>query len=61
MNKCEDITWEPECITCYWAYRICWENHQKIGCKAQGRKYVPNWWMVEREFINDISEWEVDK
>jgi len=49
---------QNNCITCYWAYRVCWGNHQQIGCKAQGRKYVPNWWVFEREFIN---EWEVDK
>ena len=45
-----------ECITCYWAYRVCFGNHQKIGCHAQGRKYMPNWWATEKEWINQWEE-----
>ena len=45
-----------ECITCYWAYRVCFGNHQKLGCKAQGRKYMPNWWAAEQEWINQWEE-----
>ena len=41
-----------KCMTCYWAYRACWGNHQKLGCKAKGRKYVPNEWMDKKDWLN---------